>query len=116
MNLKGVQLYKILSQCIKTCQNRQKVRRLRSSAYYVICIIMPAAQSVTTTTMWILDPLQTKLQYPQFNEFDQSLADLRPNSYETHVPCDTTVTMHIEAQNNREVILYMFSRAHTLIF
>ena len=77
---------------------------------------MPAAPSVATTTMWILDRLQTKLQYPQLNEFDQSLADLRPNSYETHVPGDTTVTVHIEAQNNWEVKLYMVSRTHSLIF
>ena len=78
--------------------------------------IMPAAP---TTAMWILDPLQTKLQYPRLNEFDQthqSLADLRPNSYETHVPGDTTVTMHIEFQNNMELKLYKVSRVHSLIF
>ena len=77
---------------------------------------MPAAPSVTTTTMWILDPLQTKLQYPRLNEFDQSLADLRPNSYETHISGNTTVTVHNEGSNNREVKLYMVSRAHNLIF
>ena len=48
-----------------------------------------------TMTMWILDPLQTKLQYPRLNEFDQSLANLRPNPYETYVPDNTTVTVHI---------------------
>ena len=79
---------------------------------------MPAAPSVTTTTMWILDPLQTqtKFQSPRLSEFDHSLADLRTNSYETHISGDTTVTVHIEGPNNREVKLYMVSRAHNLIF
>ena len=77
---------------------------------------MPAAPSVTTTTMWILDPLQTKLQYPRLNEFDKSLAYMQPNLYETRISGDTTVTVHIEGPNNREVKLYMVSRTHNLIF
>ena len=63
-----------------------------------------------------VDPLQSKLQYPRLNEFefDQSLADLRlPNSYETHVPGDTTVTVHIEAQNN---IYHIWSQGLTVSY
>ena len=62
-----------------------------------------------------LDPLQTKLQYSRFNEFDQNLAGLRPpSSYETHVPGDTTVSVHVEAQINREMKLYNWSQRLTV--
>ena len=63
-----------------------------------------------------VESLQTKLQYTWLIEFDQNLGGLRPPSlYEAHVPGDTTVSLHVEAQNKMEMKLYMVSRTHSSI-